>query len=64
MKARITRKKINLSKLFFVNKVRAGTSNSLQYLMIKIKNSKDIFGSSKCKATFGLTYIYSNKDSD
>ena len=33
MKAQITRKKINLTKLFFVNKVRAGTSNSLQYLI-------------------------------
>ena len=29
MKAQITRKKINLPKLFFVNKVRTGTSNSL-----------------------------------
>ena len=33
LKAQITRKKINLSKLFFVNWVRAGTSNSLQYLI-------------------------------
>ena len=33
MKAQITRKKINLPKLFFVNYVRAGTSNSLQYLI-------------------------------
>ena len=32
MKAQITRKKINLPKLFLVNYVRAGTSNSLQYL--------------------------------
>ena len=31
MKAQITRKNINLPKLFFVNKVRAGTNNSLQY---------------------------------
>ena len=31
MKAQITRKKIELPKLFFVNKVRMGTSNSLQY---------------------------------
>ena len=33
LKAQITRKKINLPKLFFVNEVRAGTSNSLQYLI-------------------------------
>ena len=33
MKAQITRKKINLPKLFFLNSVRAGTSNSLQYLI-------------------------------
>ena len=33
MKAQITRKKINLPKLFFVDWVRAGTSNSLQYLI-------------------------------
>ena len=33
MKAQITRKKINLPKLYFVNLVRTGTSNSLQYLI-------------------------------
>ena len=33
MKAQITQKKINLPKLFFVNKVRADTNNSLQYLI-------------------------------
>ena len=33
MKAQITRKYINLPKLFFVNKVRAGISNSLQFLI-------------------------------
>ena len=33
MKAQITRKKINLPNLFFANYVRAGTSNSLQYLI-------------------------------
>ena len=33
LKAQITRKKINLPKLFFVNWVRAGTSDSLQYLI-------------------------------
>ena len=25
--------------------------------LVKIKNSKDIFGSSKCKVTFGFKYI-------
>ena len=58
MKAQITRKKINLTKLFFVNEVRVGTSNSYQYLIwLKSKNSKDIFGSSKCKVTFGFKYM-------
>ena len=34
MKAQITGKKINSPKLFFfVNKIRAGTSNSLKYLI-------------------------------
>ena len=33
MKAQKTQKKINLTKLFFVNKVRADTSNSLKYLI-------------------------------
>ena len=33
MKAQITRKKINWPKLFLVNWVRAGTSNSLQYII-------------------------------
>ena len=41
MNAQITRKKINLPKLFFVNKVRTGTSNSLQYLVwLKSKTVK------------------------
>ena len=31
MKAQITQMKINLPKLFFINYVKAGTSNSLQY---------------------------------
>ena len=45
MKAQITRKKINLRKLFFVNYIRAGARFSL-YLsyFVTIKNSKDIFG--------------------
>ena len=59
MKAQITRKKINLPKLFFVNWVRAGTRSSLQYLiLVKLKNSKDIIDSSKCKVTFGFKYIF------
>ena len=41
IKAQITRNKINLPKLFYVNKVRAGTSNSLQYLIwLKSKTVK------------------------
>ena len=41
MKAQITRKKVNLPKLFFVNYFRAGTSNSLQYLIwLKSKTVK------------------------
>ena len=41
MKAQTTRKTINLPKLFFVNYVRAGTSNSLQYLIgLKLKTVK------------------------
>ena len=41
MNAQITRKKINLPKLFFVNKVMTGTSNSLQYLVwLKSKTVK------------------------
>ena len=52
MKAHITRKKTNLPK-FFLNYVRAGTSNSLA----KIKNSDDISVSSKCKITFSFEYI-------
>ena len=37
MKAHITRKKINLPKLFFVNYVRASTSSTLQYF-IRLKS--------------------------
>ena len=50
--AQITRKKINLPKLFSVNYVWAGTSNTL----VEIKNSNHIFGSSKCKVTLGFKY--------
>ena len=57
MKAQRTRKKINLPKLFFVDYVCAGTSSSLQFsYLVKIKHSKDILGSSKCKVTFGFKY--------
>ena len=39
--AQITQKKINLPKLFLVNLVRAGTNNSLQYLVwLKSKTVK------------------------
>ena len=41
MNAQVTRKKINLPMLFFVNKVRTDTSNSLQYLVwLKSKTVK------------------------
>ena len=43
MKAQITRNKINLPKLFFVNLVRAGTSNSLQYLIDLKSNTVKIY---------------------
>ena len=41
--AQITRKKINLPKLFSVNYVRAGTSNSLQYLIWLKSNTVTIY---------------------
>ena len=43
MKAQITRNKINLPKLFLVNWVRAGTSNSLQYLIGLKSNTVKIY---------------------
>ena len=43
LKAEITRKKINLPKLFFVNKFRAGTSNLLQYFIWFNKKTVKIY---------------------
>ena len=43
MKAQITQYKINLPKLFLVNWVRAGTSNSLQYLIGLKSNTVKIY---------------------
>ena len=43
MKAQITGNKINLPKLFLVNWVRVGTSNSLQYLIGFKSNTVKIY---------------------
>ena len=43
MKALITRKKINLPKLFIVNYVKVGTDNSLQYLIWLISKTVKIY---------------------
>ena len=43
MKAQITPNKINLPKLFLVNWVRAGISNSLQYLIGLKSNTVKIY---------------------
>ena len=43
MKAQITRNKIHLPKLFLVNWVRAGTSNTLQYLIGLKSNTVKIY---------------------
>ena len=43
MKAQLTRNKINLPKLFLVNWVRAGTSNSLQHLIGLKSNTVKIY---------------------
>ena len=48
IKAQISRKKINLSKLLQLSAI---------FNLVKSKNSKDIFSSSKCKVTFGFKYI-------
>ena len=60
MKEQITRKKIIKPKLFFV---KFGWGRYQQFIaifnLVKIKNSKDIFSSSKCKVTFGFEYISS-----
>ena len=48
MKAQVTRKRINLYKLFFMNYIRASVGNSLQFI-----TSIDLFGIERCKITFG-----------
>ena len=60
MKAQITQKKINWPKLFFVNYVRGRDQQLVVILyLVEIKNSEDIYiyGSSRCKVTFGFEYI-------
>ena len=56
MKAQITRKKINLPKFFLMNWVRAGTSNSLQYLIwLKSKTLKIYSVVQSVKLLFALS---------
>ena len=58
MKAQITRKKINLPKFFFRELGHGGNQQLIAiFNLVKLKNSKDIFDSSKCKVTFGFKYI-------
>ena len=59
MKAQMTRKKNNLPKLFFVIFCLGKCQEHILifYFLVKIKNSTDIFGSKKCKVTFGFKYI-------
>ena len=64
MNAQITRKKINLPKLFFVHNIRAGTSNSLQYLIwLKSKTVKIYSVVQSVKLLFVLSiYIHMEKN--
>ena len=57
MKTQIAKKKINLPK-FFCELELGGYQQLIEiFNLVKIKNSKDIFGCSKRKATFGFKYI-------
>ena len=59
MNAQITRKNINLPKLFFVNYVRAGTNNSLQYLFwLKSKTVKIYSVVQSVKLLLALSIFY------
>ena len=58
MKTQITRKKINLPKLFFINYVRSSVQQLIAiFYVVKIKSRKNILGSSMCRVTFGVKYI-------
>ena len=58
LKAQITRKKIILPNLFFVNWVGAGTSNSLQYLIWLNSRTVKIYSVvQSVKYFFGFKYI-------
>ena len=47
-----------MHKSFFMNYVRACVGNSLQYFFfLKSEWYKYIFGTEKCKVTFGFKYI-------
>ena len=60
MKVQIIRKKINIPKLFFCELGQGGNQQLVAiFNFIKLKNSKDLFDSSKCKVTFGFKYILS-----
>ena len=56
MTAQITRKKINLPKFFLLIMLGRAQQQIAILNLLKIKSSKDIFDSSKCKVTFGLKY--------
>ena len=57
MKAQITRKKINCFSRIMLGQVTRYQQLIVILNLVKIKNSKDIYGSSRCKATFGFEYI-------
>ena len=53
MKAKVTRKKISLCGLFFMNYAKSSPG----FYLFKIKMSIHIFGTEKCKVTSGLKYV-------
>ena len=57
MKAQITGNKINSPKLILVNYIGQEPEQLIAiFNLVKIKNSKNIFSSSKCKVVFGFKY--------
>ena len=64
MKAQITPKNIIIIFLSCFSRFLLGKCQELIfffYFLVKIKNSTDIFGSKKCKVTFGFRYILIKK---
>ena len=58
MKSQITQKTIIFPMLFSPNYVREGYQELIAiFYLVKIKYSKDILGSLKCKVSFGFKYI-------